>query len=294
MAQHVAVVTDSSACLPVELAALWGVTVIPLQVVIDGDARAEGSPGLADEVVEALLSGRTATTSQPSLAVCAEYFERAATHADAVVAVSLSASMSGTSGAMTRAAQMVGVPVTVVDSRTVGAGVGLAALAAAAAAAEGADAERVAREANRVARSALNLFTVESLEYLRRGGRMSTAVSTVANALSIRPLLGVVSGEIEVVERVRTVAKARSALIDRIASRAPAMRSPAIALMTLPGDEELATQARASLAKRGPWPVAAFDVSAVLAVHSGPGTLAAVVADVGKEVAQSLADVVPR
>jgi len=288
VAQHVAVVTDSSACLPPEVAAAWGIGVVPLQVVIDGEARAEGDAGLSEDVVRALAAGVRATTSQPSLGTCVEALERAARGADAVVVVTLPESMSGTAGVLARAAQGIGTPVTVVDSRTVALGTGFAALSAAAAARSGADAEAVAREAARVARSALTLFTVEKLDHLRRGGRVAPAVATVGNALNIRPVLGVVHGEVAVVDRVRTAAKARAAMLSRIASRAPALRSGVIGLMRLPGDEELEREARAVLARRGTWPVLSTELSAVLAVHSGPGTLATVVADVHPAVREAL------
>lgn len=286
--------TDSSACLPPVLAARWGVTVVPLSVVIDGAPRAEGEPGLADAVVAALKTGGTATTSQPSLATCIEFLQRAAEGVDAIVAVTLSESMSGTAGTFRKAAEAISVPVTVVDARTVGLGVGFAALSAGAAARDGAEADAVAREAARVARSSLSLLTVESLEFLRRGGRVSAAVAGIGSALNIRPVLGVVGGRMEVIERVRTASRARAAMLDRIGSRAPALRSPLVGLMRLPGDGVLEEAARSTMARRGAWPVVSADMSAVLAVHTGPGALAAVVADVRPDVAASAAgSVVP-
>jgi DegV family protein with EDD domain len=289
VAQHVAVVTDSSACLPPALAQEWGVTVIPLQVTIDGEARAEGTPGLAQDVVNAAHEGRPASTSQPNLDACAQAFTTAARDADVIVAVGLSEKMSGTVGAMRRAAQDASVPVAVVDSRTVSLGLGFAALSAAAAARLGADADAVAREAERVARSALVLFTVDTLAHLRKGGRVSPAVAAVGSALNIRPLLGVVQGEVVVAERVRTSAKCRQELIDRLASRAPALRSPGIGIVTLQGDDDFDSQARAALSRRGHWPILSAELSAVLGAHTGPGTLGGVVADIHPDVAIALA-----
>jgi DegV family protein with EDD domain len=288
VAQHVAVVTDSSACLPAEVARQWGVTIVPLQVTIGGRSRAEGDPGLAREVVQAAHSGEAATTSQPNLAACTEAIRIAALDADAIVAITLSEKMSGTVGTMRRAAQEAPVPVTVVDSRTVSLGLGFAALSAAAVARHGADAETVARDAERVARSALVLFTVETLAHLRKGGRVSPAVAAVGSALNIRPLLGVVQGEVVVAERVRTAARCRQALLDRLASRAPALRSPAIGIVTLDGDDAFVDDARTKLTRRGNWPVLSAELSAVLGAHTGPGTLGGIVADVHPEVAASL------
>lgn len=290
--QRVAVVTDSSSCLPPALAAAWGIEIVPLQVVIDGEARAEGDPGLAADVEAGLRKGFRGTTSQPSIGECLEVMERAAARAESVVAITLSGAMSGTYGVMQRAAEQMGERVRVVDSRTVALATGFAALSAAAAAREGAESDAVAREALRVSRSALCLFTVDTLEYLRRGGRVSPAVAAMGQALMIRPVLGVVSGEIGIVDRVRTSTRARTAMLDRIGSRARAFRAPAVGIMRMPSDQAVEDQARATLGLRGRWPVLSAELSAVLAVHAGPGTLGAVVADVGREVSESF--VVPR
>lgn len=288
MTQRVAVVTDSSSCLPPEVADAWGIDVVPLYAVVDGEARPEGEPGLTADVERGMRTGSRVTTSQPSLGECLEAFEHAAARAESVVAITLSAGMSGTHGVMELAAAQMGGRVTVVDSRTVSLATGFAALSAAAAAREGAPADAVAREAVRVARSSLCLFTVESLEYLRRGGRVSPAVAAMGQALMIRPVLGVVAGEVGVVDRVRTATRARTAMLDRVGSRARALRTPVLGLMRMPSDALLETEARDILARRGRWPVLSAELSAVLAAHTGPGTLAAVVADVSPEVAASL------
>jgi fatty acid-binding protein DegV len=110
----------------------------------------------------------------------------------------------------------------------------------------------------------------------------------VGSALNIRPLLGVVQGEVVVAERVRTASKCRQVLLDRLASRAPALRSPAIGIVTLAGDEAFDAEARTVLARRGTWPVVSAELSAVLGAHTGPGTLGGVVADVHPDVTASL------
>lgn len=288
MAQHTAVVTDSASCLPADLASAWGVTVAPLQVVIGDEAADEGAPGLAERVVEALVAGVPVTTSQPSLGACIAALEEAGRQAESVVAVTLSSAISGTHSVMEAAAREVGVPVTVVDSRTVSLGHGFAALSAAAAARAGLPPQEVAREAADVSRSAMCLFTVETLEHLKRGGRVTPAVAALGTALRIRPVLGVIGGEVQAVDRVRTAAKARATMLERIASRAPAMRRPVVGLVTLPGDEAVAEAARQALGMRGAWPVMEAPLSAVLAVHAGPGALAAIVADVRPEIVEAL------
>ena len=289
MVARVAVATDSSACLPSELADAWGVLVAPLQVIVDEQAYDEGSGIAPAAVVEALVAGGQVSTSQPGPAALLSVIESAASAgATHVVFVSLSGAISGTAQAMEAVAATSPLPVTVVDTGTLSLASGLAALSAAAVARAGGSAEAVAAEAHRAAASSLCLFTVDTLEYLRRGGRVSDTMAVLGNALGVKPVLGVVDGRVAQVERVRTSARARAAVLGRIASHASTQPHPVVGLMTLAGDDAVAAEARASLRDRGDWPVLHAGLSAVLAAHGGPGTLAVAVVDVHPDVAAAL------
>jgi len=292
MAARVAVVTDSAACLPAALAAAWNVLVVPLHVVVGQGSQPEGTPGLDHAVVAALAqieSGADAhvSTSQPSPFECAAALERASAHVEHVVVVSLSQELSGTAQVMRQAARDARVPVTVVDSRTLGFGQGMAALSAAALSAHGASPREVIAEAERVARESFTLFTVDTLTHLSRGGRISPAVATIAGALGIKPVLGVTDGEVAVVERVRTTARARRTVVERVAVAAAVPHS-VVGVMTLPDDADLDAQARQSLGEAGVNAVVSAPLSAVLAAHSGRGTLAMAAASVHPVLAESL------
>lgn len=290
MVARVAVATDSSACLPPELAAAWGVLVAPLQVIVDERAYDEGSGIAPDEVVAALLAGRQVSTSQPGPAALLSVAEVAASAgATHLVFVSLSGAISGTAQAMEAIAASCPLSITVVDTGTVSLAAGLAALSAAAVARAGGSADEVAAEARRAAGSSLCLFTVDTLEYLRRGGRVSDTRAALGNALGVKPVLGVIDGRVDQVERVRTSARARGAVLDRIAALAPTQRHPVVGLMTLAGDDDVADEARRSIRERGDWPVLHAGLSAVLAAHGGPGSLAVAVVDVHPDVAAALA-----
>jgi DegV family protein with EDD domain len=291
VAFKVAVATDSSSCLPSELALAWRVAVVPLQIVIDDQTLTEGHDVSPSHVVDALVAGRKVSTSQPGPQVLLGLAEWAqADGAGSLVFVPLSAKISGTAQAMEVVAERAPLPVSVVDSRTVGLAAGLAALSASAVAATGGAYDDVATEAERAARSSLCLFTPDSLEYLRRGGRVSPAVAAVGRALGVKPELGLVDGEVVAIARHRSSAKARAEVLNRIALRAATMRHPVIGLMALPGDFDLVTKARQMLSTRGDWPVIETGLSAVLAAHTGPGTLAAAVVDVHADVAAHLSD----
>jgi len=305
MSARVAVATDSSACLPVELAAAWGVFVIPLQVIIDDEARDEGEGIAPAAVVDALTGGKRVTTSQPRPEAIRRVIDQAAdAGAESLVVVTLSAKMSGTAGAVEIAAAAAkmsgtagaveiaaagaGITVSIVDSATVSLAHGLAALSAAAVARSGGSLAEVEAEARRASRASLCLFTVDTLEYLKRGGRVSPAVAAVGNALGVRPVLGVIHGAVEQVERVRSSAKARHAVLERIVARAPAQRHPVVGLMGVSGDDALLAESARQVGTRGDWPVVTAGLSAALAAHAGPGALAAVVVDCHPEVDEAL------
>ena len=286
MTPAVAVVTDSAASLPAGLALKWGVRVVPLQVIVDGVSHAEGAEISSEEVLSELVAGRTITTSQPSRAAFEQAYAHAArAGATAIVAVIISGKLSGTASVAQAAAAAVSVPVTVVDTNTVAMATGYAALAAAALASTGADADAVADEARRVAASSICMFTVDSLEYLRRGGRIGPAVAAVGRVLGVRPLLQVSDGEISLLDRVRTTVRARAALIE-CADEAIAERvRPALAVMAL-GDADYADQAARTLERAHPRLAMTVrtPVSAVLSAHAGPGALAVVVVDLPSRV----------
>ncbi|WP_084037990.1 DegV family protein [Demequina sp. NBRC 110053] len=287
MTGPVAVVTDSAASLPPALAAKWGVRVVPLHVIIDGETRLEGEQISSDEVLEVLSSGGDVSTSQPSIGQFDEAFAQAARDgASHVVAVLISAKMSGTVGGAQAAAHRAGIDVTIVDSATLAMATGFAALAAAAAARRGAGAAEVADAARAVARTSACIFTVDTLEYMRRGGRVSPAIAAVGKVLGVRPVLALQDGEVAMVERVRSTQRARAAVLARAESAVGRMARPAAAVMVL-GEGEFGDEAARALESRFPHlaMLVRTPVSAVLASHTGPGTLAAVVVDLPEDVA---------
>jgi DegV family protein with EDD domain len=286
MTPTVAVVTDSAASLPAGLAQKWGVRVVPMQVIVDGTPHSEGTDIGPQEVLANLLAGLTVTTSQPSPAAFENAFREAELDgATAIVAVLISGKLSGTVSVAQAAAGRVSVPVHVVDSESVAMATGFAAVAAAALAATGADAEAVADEARRVAASSLCMFTVDDLNYLRKGGRISPAVAAVGRVLGVRPLLEVVDGEVSLYERVRTTARARAALLECADESIGDRLRPALAVMAL-GDADYVDEAARALgaAHEHLALTVCTPVSAVLAAHAGPGALAIVVVDLPPHV----------
>src|SRR3954468_8731215 len=170
----VVVVTDSTASLSPELADKRGIVVVPLQVVIGADVHDEGADGATPELVAAALKEfRAVSTSRPTPAALLEVYEECArTGATEIVSVHLSAEMSGTFESAQLAAREASVRVVPVDSRQVGVATGYAVLAAADVLDAGGDADAAAEAARARAAASASLFYVDTLEYLRRGGRI--------------------------------------------------------------------------------------------------------------------------
>ncbi|GAB3673603.1 DegV family protein [Angustibacter aerolatus] len=280
----VAVVTDSTSCLAPDVAASAGVRVVPLQLVLGGVPHDDGVDADQHSVVAAQRSRTQVSTSRPSPQVLLDaYRDAAAAGADAVLSLHISAAMSGTYESAVLAARESPVPVRVVDSRSMGMGLGFLALTSAQeAAAGGALAQLEAAALQRAARTRA-WFTVTTLEHLRRGGRIGAASALLGTALAIKPLLHLDDGIIAPLERVRTTGRALARLAElagQVAAAAGGADAVDVAV------QHLDTPARAEqlvglLADRLPGArVRTVEVSGAVAVHVGPGMVALVVAPV--------------
>lgn len=267
MPPSVAIVTDSTSYLPEGLRA--GVTVVPLQVIIGGRAY--------DEVGSlALPFGEWVpiTTSRPSPARFLSAYQAAADRgASGVLSIHLSSDLSGTAEAAGIAAKEAPLPVEVVDSRSIAMGLGFPVLAAASAAASGESLDAVAAVARACASSTRTYFYVDTLEYLRRGGRIGAAASLVGSALLIKPLLHISEGTISPLEKVRTAARAIARLEDLAVQAAGDARvEVAVQHLSAPGRAEaLAERLRGRLP--GLERLTVVEVGAVIGAHVGPGML---------------------
>ncbi len=213
----VAVVTDSTADLPVELVESVGLRMVPLSVAFGETSFVAGvTLPTADFYARMAAASRMPTTSQPAPL----WFEEAYADCvddghDAIVSIHCSAALSGTVSLARDRARRVDIPVEVVDSRLVGGSLGLAALAAHRVAANGGDVAAVVAAAERVRRDSVSLLVVDDLAHLKRGGRLTGAQAALGSAMRVKPLLHVTDeGRVEVLERARTTRRA----LDRLAA----------------------------------------------------------------------------
>jgi DegV family protein with EDD domain len=276
---RVAVVTDSTAYLPAGVAAERGIRVVPLEVRLGERVGREGVDVDAAELSAALARQLDVQTSRPAPAEFAAcYREALDAGADHVVSVHLSRELSGTWDAARLAAEEIGGDrVRVVDSRATGMGLGYAVLAAADAADAGASGAAVEAAAADVAARCRLFFSVETLDRLRRGGRIGTAAALVGTALAVKPLLHVEQGRIVPLEKVRTTARATQRLVE-LAVKAAGDRPVDLAVHHL-GAAARAEDVAARLRERLPdiTRLLVSEVGAVIGAHVGLGLLGVVV-----------------
>jgi DegV family protein with EDD domain len=282
----VAVVTDSTAYLPLELTEGYGIHVVPLYVILPGRSGREGIDVGPDDVARALaVRGQTVSTSRPTPGdFVAAYRQALEAGAERLVSIHLSSELSGTWDAARLAASQVGEHiVTVVDSRSAAMGCGFAVLAAARSAAAGADAAEVAEIAQGTAAATSTFFVVDTLEHLRRGGRIGAAAAVLGSALSVKPVLHVKDGRVVPLEKVRTTARALNRLVQR-AVEAAGDGHVSVAVHHLAAAERadrLAVELRERLPELRELHVS--ELGAAIGAHVGPGAVGVVVAPFWQE-----------
>jgi DegV family protein with EDD domain len=249
--------------------------------VLGGQQFSEGVDVTPAEVAAALRKFTAVSTSRPSPQAFLDAYMAAATGgADAVVSVHISSDMSGTVESAALAASRSPIPVEVVDSRSMGMAMGYAVLSAATAAQQGQDAKTVAEVASSRAKAATVIFYVDTLEHLRRGGRIGAASALLGSALAIKPLLALSDGHIKPIEKVRTSARALSRLEELALKAVDAAGETGVDIAV----HHLDSQTRAGdlvdrLRTRVPstTTVILVELGAVVGTHVGPGTIAVAV-----------------
>jgi DegV family protein with EDD domain len=268
----VVVITDSSSQLPDELRGQWSIRLLPLHVLLDGTDLRDGVDDIPDDIFE---RGEASTAAVAPTELCSAYRQALAdSGGDGVLAVHISAALSGTVSAAETAAAEFGDRVRVVDSKSAAMGTGFVSLAAARAAARGADLDTVQHAADVAVQHGHAFVVVHRLDNLRRSGRMGGAAAWLGTALSLKPLLSIENGELVLAQRVRTASKAVAAMLDRVCE-VVGDNAAAVAVhhVANPGG---AAEVAAALAERLPAspPAIVTGLGPVLALHVGRGALA--------------------
>jgi fatty acid-binding protein DegV len=309
----VAVVTDSTACLPSELVARYRIRTVPLSVVVGGRRLDDSQAALPDGIEAELRGGAAVSTASPAPERFAAAYAAASGAADAIVSVHLSGRISGTIGAASLAAAAAPVPVRVVDSGSLGMGLGFAVLSAAEAACAGGSVDEAAAAARDRSARVSSFFTVETPDYLRVGGRLPAGSGAPGSgapgssgsgssgsgsggsgaggsgagkassgpagpALTARHLLHVLDGRVMPLEKVRTRAAAVRRLTELAVESAAA--GPVDLAIQYLGNADRASALAGRLAELVPGVRETYLARAdpVIGIHTGPGMLGVVVA----------------
>lgn len=276
----IAIVTDSTASLAADDAAREGIAVVPTTIVIGAKVHTEGVDVTGQMITEALASFTPVSTSRPSPELFQAVYEGLVAEGhSAIVSVHLSAKVSGTIDSARLAASRVEVPVTVVDSTQVGLVTGFAAAAAARARDAGKTLDEVAEAARFVGEHSTVFLYVDTLEYLKRGGRIGTAAALIGSALAVKPILTIADGVVAPLEKVRTSRRALERLVSLAVESAAGLGGEfdlGVQHLTAPTVAHQVAERLAEAFSRGSVPV--DEVGADIGAHVGPGMIAVTVA----------------
>ena len=215
----VRVVTDSTSDLPHQVAQELGVVVVPLNIHFGTEQYRDGIDINTDEFYRRLIQGPVfPTTSQPSPGAFIEAYNTLAEETDEIISIHISSKLSRTFNSALLATQQVEKPckIEIVDSQRGSMSLGLVVIAAARAAQAGASLSEVVEVANKAINTIRDFFTFDTLEYLRKGGRIGKVQALLGSLLNIKPILTVRDGEIHPLERPRTRTKALDRLYELV------------------------------------------------------------------------------
>ena len=273
-----AVVCDTTAYLPSELVASRGIKTISLYVSVDGVQEPESEIGDYAGFYERLRASEGgATTSQPSIGDFTAVYEPLLEEGREIVSIHISSGISGTFEAANQARERLvaegkgGERIHLFDSRSACGGMGLPVVAAVAAAASGADAAEAIARAKQAREELKMWFAIDTLEYLRRGGRIGGARAWIGSALKIKPIL-TVEDEITPIERVRTSGRAFERMVDYLLSRHDD-GSDAWVVQHIQDPETAGALADDCREIFGCEPAFISEIGPVIGAHVGPGLL---------------------
>jgi len=270
----VRIVTDSTADLPLEFAHELGITVVPLSVIFGEEAFREGIEISHDLFYDKLINDKVLpTTSAPSVGDFLETYETLLKETNEIVSIHLSSKLSATYSNACQAAKTLsdrGARIEVIDSKVVSLGLTFAVLAAAREARDGGKLDRIKAAAESAIQRIHIYILLDTLEYVRRGGRIGRARAFLGGVLRVKPLLALQDGEVHPWERVRTKARAMNRLF-QIATSYPNLREVAIGYSTNPQDAydfqlrlaEVLPDVNIWVGRFGP----------VIGTHGGPGVI---------------------
>ncbi len=278
MTHKIALLTDSTCDIPQEFLDQYQIQVIPLTIIWGGEQFRDGVDLSADEFYKRLESDPTIpTTSQPTPQQMVQAYESAKKKgAEEILIITISRAMSGTFESATAAAGMVDIPVTVLDSKANSMSLGWQVLAAARAREQGGDLQSMINAADKARSTMVYIISLDTLEYLHKGGRIGGASHFIGNLLNLKPQISVDhnSGEVAGGRRSRTRKKALADLYMDFFDQVDNEKPLRIAVLHNAAPDEARAVAEKIKAEFDPEEVIISIVSPVLGVHTGPRAVA--------------------
>ncbi|MGB9867593.1 MAG: DegV family protein [Bacillota bacterium] len=268
------VVTDSAASLSKEVQEKEGISVIPIYIQVGPQTYREGQDISAQEFYQKLDSSEEVpTTSGPPPGEFAALYRKIAQSARQILSIHVTGAASATCHSARLAAQAVPeAQVTVYDSRSVSMGTGFLAIEAARAARQGLSVEEIVQKLDAI-RSKLRVFAaIPTLKYLRRSGRVTQGQAILASLLSIKPVIEIVNGQVELVDKVRSYSRALERVVE-LAVKAAGRMPVHVAVMHANCLDEARRFAETVKQRLNVKQLLIGEVGAALAVHGGPGMI---------------------
>jgi fatty acid kinase fatty acid binding subunit len=274
---NVALITDSTAYLPADLLEKYKITVVPQVLIWGEETYQDGVDIQPSEFYKKLETAKVMpTTSQVAIVTMKAAFEHLLEAGYEILGIFISANLSGTMQSATQALEMLpkaASKIAIVDSNSTAMAMGFHVLTAARAALAGAGLKECQQLAEESQKHTGVYFVVETLEFLRRGGRIGGAQAFLGSALNLKPLLELRNGRIEAVEKVRTKGKAVNRMIDLVIEKVAGRTPVRLATLHANVENEAISTLEVASARLNPVEQILASVSPVIGSHAGPGTV---------------------
>ena len=269
----VRIVTDSTCDLSSEQASQLGITAVAKLYVLFGDRTFQDGVTINNEQFYALLKNNSnfPSTSQPSVGDFVQIYERF--KGDPIISIHISRDLSGTLASAEAARDLVGGDITIIDSRNVNAGLALLANEAVRMSQQGATAAQIKARIDALVPRTRLVFALDTLENLRRGGRIGNAQAFLGSVLQFKPIITIKDGRLEPVERVRTMSKAVARLKDIAAQDLADHDNPRVVFMHTAAPASASALMKALGTQIKLMDPFIIEAGPVVATHAGPGAV---------------------
>ena len=273
----IAFVTDSTAYIPTDLCKRHNITVVPQILIWDDKTYQDGVDIQPDEYYARLKTSKTMpSTSQASMITMQNTFKSLVDQGHEVVGIFVSARLSGTLQSAMLGREALGKEaekVTLIDSFSTAMAMGFQVLIAARAAQAGASLKECVALAEKAREHTGVYFVVDTLEFLHRGGRIGGAQRFIGTALNMKPVLAILDGRVEAVERIRTKGKALGRIIELVSEQVKGRSNVRIATLHANAEAEAKPLLERATQQTGAIESILTEVSPVVGTQAGPGTV---------------------